>query len=204
MAEEERQEPGTQESTRGRLGFDDLGMNVVAAPSTEEPSEVGRRAGGTWLVLIAVLVAAGIIAWLARSLTNLPPGEEAEARLRARLMAGPAWQTGTLQGAYYVAGNKLRVDFSTQISTADEKGRDQLRTVTVEVMKVLIEERPHRQLEIAGYQGEQQVVEARYRHKSALVGPGGERQLDIVVRVKGDPEGFAGAVSEAGARGLSE
>ena len=59
-------------------------------------------------------------------------------------------------------------------------------------MAVLMEERPGRDLYIDGYQEDERIVRVEYRSKSTLIGPGGDTIADIVVRVKGDPEGGMG------------
>ena len=190
MAEGGTRQPEDKRSDGG-LGFSALAMNEIAPQKTDQASEVARRAGSRWLIVVGVLVAALVIFLGGRMLTNLPPGEEAEARLRSRLMTLKSWQGGVIRNARYLSGNSLRVDFSTQLSTAREQERDQLREAAREVMDVLIQERPNRDLRLLGFQGQERVVQAYYRQKSGLAGPGGEPVPEISVRVKGDPEGLA-------------
>jgi len=187
-AEEQDQE------RKGRLGYEDLSMNVVAASATAERSEAGRRAGGRWLIVIGVLAAAAAVFFGARTIGNAPPGREAEAKLREKLRELPAWQSGVVLETQYLAGDRVRIGVSPRLSTAKEQHREQIREATKQVMEVVIEERPHRDLFIDGYQGDEKVVRAEYRHKSTLIGPGGEHLPDIVVRVEGDP---AGGIGEA-------
>ncbi|MCJ7822779.1 MAG: hypothetical protein MUQ26_06880, partial [Armatimonadetes bacterium] len=70
--------------------------------------------------------------------------------------------------------------------------RAQVRAATQAVMEILVTERPNRDLYIEGYTGDKSIVTAEYRHKSTLVGPGGEEGMDIAVRVAGDPKGGIG------------
>jgi len=197
MPEGDTQQPTTAQGSES-LGFRALAMNEIAAPKTEEASEVGRRAGSRWLVLAGVLVAAAAVYLVGRTLTNLPPGAEAEARLRGMLTALEPWQRGVVRSAHYLSGATLRVDFSTQLSTEKEQDRRDLREATLQVMGVLAKERPNRDLHILGFQGEEQVVQADFHQKSSLAGPGGQAVPEISVRVKGDPEGLAGQVGGPG------
>jgi hypothetical protein len=197
MADEQRSQPAPEPKEPGGLGLGDLSMNVVAASATEEPSEVGRRTGRTWLILLGVLIVVALLAFIGRSLTSLSPGAEAEARLRAKLQVLPAWQTGLIQSARYVSGAELRVDFAPQLSLVSEGNRKQVKDSAVTIMRILMEERPNRDLSIEGYQNDKAVLHAEYRSKGALVGPGGRVEPEIVVHMAGEEEGLAGAVSQA-------
>lgn len=202
MADEQRGQPTSEAQGPGGLGLDDLSMNVVATSATGEPTEVGRRAGRTWLLLVAVLIVVVLAAFVGRSLTNVSPGKEAELTLRTRLQPLAAWQTGLLQAARYVSGNELRVDFSGQTSLASDESRRQIKDATVAVMKILMEERPNRDLKITGYQGDQQVLTAEYHTKGALIGPNGRVEPEILIRMAGEEGGLVDAVSES-TRGAS-
>ena len=205
MADEESREAGGEERTEGR-GYDALSMNVVPAAVTDEQSESGRRAGGVALLVVAVLVVVALAVLAGRFLLNPHPGQEAEDRLRTRLSQLPAWQSGLVLKAGYRTGNKVWLEFAPNIQTAmspDERGeptltvpsdeqRAQVRAATQAVMEILVTERPGRDLYIEGYTRENAIVTAEYRHKSTLVGPGGEEGLDIAVRVAGDPKGGIG------------
>jgi hypothetical protein len=196
MVDEQTRETGTGQQGTG-LGFRDLSMNEVPASATPEQSEAPRRAGGLTLIIIAVLLAVTVIAIGARAISNAAPGQEAQDRLRARLMEVRPWQDGIVLDATYMAGNRLRVGFTPRLGSSDAD-RDTLRKATFEVMQVLMAERPGKDLYIDGFQGDRQTVTARYRQKSTLIGPGGEQIPDIVVRVEGDPEG---GMCEASSRG---
>jgi len=199
MADEESREAGGEGKRRG-LGYEDLSMNVVPASATAEPSEAGRRAGGLSLVVTAVVVAAVIVVLGTRLISNAHPGQEAEQRLRERLRGLAVWQSGTLLEARYLAGDRLRIGFSPRLSAAKEDERERMRSATKQVMSVLIEERPDRNLYIEGYQGDAKIVQAEYRRKSTLIGPAGEQLPDITVRVEGDPEGGMGQAYGRSAR----
>jgi hypothetical protein len=194
MAQDEDRPHKESAGGREEPTYASLAMNPIAAGATQESSEVGSRAGRSWLLLVGVLLVAAFFFWLARLATDMTPGEEAEARLAAKLSA--LQQDGTLQSVTYLSGSKVRIDLSMQISTADEAGRERLRQATIQVMKVLMEERPDRDLQIVGYQGQEQIVRARYRHKERLVSAKGEWAPDISVRVKGDSEGLGEAASQ--------
>ena len=183
------------------LGFRALAMNEIAAPKTEETGEVVRRAGNRWLILIGVLLAAALLYLGGRTVINLPPGAEAETRLRARLMTLESWRNSVVRGARYLSGNTLRLNLSTQLSTGDRQARDTLREAARQVMDVLIQERPGRDLRIIGFQGEEEVLWAEYRQKSSLAGPGGEAVPEILVRVKGDPASLAEEAGTAAPKG---
>ncbi len=171
------------------LGFDSLAMNEIAASVTEEPTgELERRRGNRWLIVVAVLAAAAVVYAAGRAVVNLPPGSEAQTRLRGRLMTLESWRNGVVVGARYLSGDTLRVDLSGQLSTKDSEARDTFRKAAREVMEVLIQERPGRDLHIVGFQGEEQILQAEYRQKSNLVGPGGEVVPEILIHVKGDPK----------------
>jgi hypothetical protein len=197
MADEQRGQPTPEAQQPSGLGLSDLSMNVVAASSTEEPTQLGPRAGRTALFVVAVLIVVVLVAFVARSLTTLSPGKEAEARLRAKLQGLSVWQTGLLQGASYVSSGELRVDFSTQVSVGSDESRREIKDATVAVMKVLMEERPNRDLKITGYQGDQEILRAEYRSKGALVGPSGQVEPEILIHMAGEEGGLSGAVSES-------
>jgi hypothetical protein len=213
MADEESREAGGEERTEGG-GYDALSMNVVPAAVTEEQSESGRRAGGVALLVIAVLVVVALAVLGGRFLLNPHPGQEVEDRLRTRLSALPIWQSGLVLKAGYRAGNTVWLEFAPNIRTTmsqDERGerrlvvpsdeqREEVRAATRTVMEILVEERPGRDLTIEGYVGGNTIVTAEYRHKSTLVGPGGEEGLDIAVRVAGDPKGGMGQDYDQSAR----
>jgi len=189
---EEQPRGSKSEGTKPGLDFSDLSMNEVPASATAEEAEGPKRSAGVGLIVIGVLVAAALIVLGARLISNAAPGEEAEERLRQRLSSLPVWQRGVVLEAGYAAGNKLRLEFAPSLSVVGEEGRSIVRRAAQDVMDALIEERPGRDLYIDGYQGEERIVSAEYRAKNTLVGPGGERIADIVVRVKGDPEGGMG------------
>ncbi len=189
MSESEQQKTG--------LGFQDLSMNEVPASATAEQSEAPRRKGGLALIVVAVLLAVAVIAIGVRAVSNASPGQEAQDRLRKKLMQTWPWQEGVVLDATYMAGNRLRIGFTPRLGGTDTD-RDTIRKATTEVMQVLMSERPGKDLFIDGFQGERQIVTARYRHKSTLIGPGGEQIPDILVHVEGDPEGGMG---EAVSRG---
>jgi hypothetical protein len=199
MTEEEGREPTEQGE---RAGYEDLSMNVVPAAVTEERSEAGRRAGGVGLLLAVVAAAVVIVVLGSRLFSNAPPGEEAEQRLRARLQSLSIWQEGVLREAKYLAGDRLRVDFSPRLSTVRAEERERIREATRVVMGVLMKERPGRDLHIEGYQGEEQVVRAELRHKSTITGPGGEQVPDMVIRVEGDPTGGVGEAYGRSGKGM--
>ncbi len=123
-----------------------------------------------------------------RALSNATPGAEAETRLIAKLEALPAWRLGDVMDARYVAGNRLRIGLSSRLSPTKAEEGERIGQAAREVMEVLIEERPGRDLYIDGFQGEQQVVTARYRHRSTLLDPSGQRIPDIAVHVVGQEE----------------
>jgi hypothetical protein len=66
-------------------------------------------------------------------------------------------------------------------------------------MEILVSERPGKDLYIDGYKGDDKIVEASYRHRSTLPTRGGERVMEMVVRVAGDPkEGMGAAYGQSG------
>lgn len=190
--DEERPRSGESEGTQSGLQFDDLSMNEVPASATAEQADEPRRGYGVGIIAIGVLVAAALIVLGARLVGNAMPGQEAEARLREKVSGLVVWQRGIVLEVHYMAGNKLRLEFAPSLSMRGDEGRDTVREAVLDVMDVLIEERPGRDLYIDGYKGEEQIVTSEYRSKSTLMGPGGEHIADIVVRVKGDPEGGMG------------
>jgi hypothetical protein len=183
MAGEGREEEREQES--GRARFEGLVMNEVPSSITQEPSEVRRRAGGLWLLLVAIAAIVGGLGYGARTFLNMAPGQEAQRRLEARVSSLPAYRQGIVLSAVYTAGDRLRVDFATAL----RGDAASLRKATIEVMKAFMEERPNRDLYIDGYQGTTQVVKAQYRAKGRLEVAGGEPQPEITVKVAGEPEG---------------
>ena len=177
----------------GRM-FENLAMNEIAPSITQEPSEVGRRVGWKWLVVLAVLVAVAALGIGMRQMLNVAPGAEAQQRLQRKLEATAAWRSGTVLGAKYTAGDRLRVDFSTNLGTDPTA----LRTATIEVMKILMDERPNKDLFIDGFDGDKQVATAEYRSKGKLEVAGGGLEPNIAVKVAGEPEGGIGSLVSPG------
>lgn len=200
MSEQEPREGGSGEAG-GRSPYSDLSMNAVPAAQTSESREPRGRSVMIWIGAFVVLVAAIAGAWGLRSVSNLPPGGEAEQELQEAVQATTAWSSRTVQEATYVAGDRVRLEFSPAISTGEEVNRDRLRGATVEVMEILIQLRPNRDLFIDGYQVGQPIVRGEYRFRSTLTGVGGEAADDIVVRVVGDPEGGMGAAASSRSMG---
>jgi len=212
MVDEDSREAGGEEKSGG-AGYEDLSMNVVPAAVTEEQSESGRRAGGLVLLVVGVLVVVVVAVLGGRFLLNPHPGQEAEDRLRQRLSELPAWRLGVVLEAGYKAGDRVWLGFAPSIRTArvmeeggeskvvvvEDEAREKIRGATREAMRIVIEQRPGRDLYIDGYSGDDIIVEAYYRHKSTAIVPGREGMLDIVVRVAGDPkEGMGQAYGRTG------
>jgi hypothetical protein len=196
MTQQESEGKGQAKETGASL-FPNLAMNEIASSATQEASEAPRRAGAMWLVLIVILVAVAALGFGMRQMLNVAPGTEAQQRLLTRVQALPAWQSGMVLGANYVAGDRLRVDFSPTL----EADAATLRKATIEVMKEFMKERPNRDLYIDGFQGEKQVVTGQYRNKGMIEVAGGGLEPDITVRVAGEPEGGIGQlVKPEGAR----
>ena len=149
MAEEQFR-GSKSEGTKPGLDFSGLSMNEVAASATAEQAEGPRRSAGAGLIVIGVLVAAALIVLGARLIGNAAPGQESEQRLRQRLSSLLVWQRGVVLEAGYAAGNKLRLEFAPSLSVVEEEGRSIVRRAAQDVMDVLIEERPGRDLYIDG------------------------------------------------------
>jgi len=182
----------TNDTQKPAAGFQDLSMNELPSSVGAEAMEVPERTSRLWLFVLLVLVAAGLIVFGARLLRNATPGQEAETRLRNKLSAIESWEQGALLQAKYVAGNKVRLEIASRLSTNNTEDRDIIRNAVGDVLKVLMTERPGRDLYVEGYQGDEQIARARYQAKTTLVGPGGEQVPDIVIRIEGDPEGGMG------------
>jgi len=180
---------GGTDRTEGRM-FDNLSMNEIAPSMTQESSEVGKRIGWQWLIVVVVLVAVAALGFGMHQMLNVAPGADAQQRLQTELAATDAWRSGMVLGARYTAGDRLRVDFSVTAG-ADPAT---LRKATIEVMKTFIEERPNKDLYIDGFQGERQVVSAEYRKKGKLAVVGGGLEPNIAVKVAGEPEGGIGSL----------
>ena len=174
---------------RAAAAMDGLAMNEVPSSATQETSEVRWRAGKLWLLLLGVLAAIVLLAYGARTFLNMPPGAEAEQSLRARLQETDAWQSGTVLGVQYVSGDRIRVDLAR--SAVGQSSA--VRPAMIEVMQILREQRPGRDLYIDGYQGSDRTVEVEYRQKGGLEMPGGGVEPDIRVRIEGEAEGGIGA-----------
>jgi hypothetical protein len=199
MSNEEREEEAAPE--RG-LGFSHLAMNEIAASKTEEPSEVARRSSVKWGWIIAVLAVVGAGAWLLRSALNLPPSTQVQQQFEQSPAMSAAMEQGWVHRVTFVSGSKVRIDFSPLVGTTDEAGRKQLREFAAKLMDALIAARPGRDLDIIGFQDDSQMLQAHYRDRSTLVGRGGEPTRDLVIHVKGDPQG--GIVSAMPAKGVAE
>lgn len=197
MSNEERE----QAPERG-LGFSHLAMNEIAASKTGEPSEVARRASMKWLWIVAVVVVVGGGGWLLHSALNLPPPTQVQQQFEQSPAMSKAMEQGWVHRVTFLSGTKVRIDFSPNLSTADDEGRKQFRDLTADFMDALVTVRPGRDLDIIGFQENTQMLQAHYRDRSTLVGRGGEPIRDIVIHVKGDPQGsMASAMSGSSAGG---
>jgi len=177
--------------TRGEsgLGFSNLSMNEIAPATTAEPSEAGARSSKTWLLVVGVLAVMAALILFFQVTVDRPPSAQVQEQVKQSIAAEPYGQDGTVMRVDFLSGTKVRVDFTATLSTESEEGRAQLRNASVEILKKLIPALPDRDIFLTGFQGEEAVVQARYLHRSALVGPSGEKALDISAQVKGDPEG---------------
>jgi hypothetical protein len=193
MADERKDRSGAEEQHDG-LDYSALSMNEVAASATDEPSEGGRHAAGLALLVIAVVGVAAFILIGIRVFTNALPGQEAEQRLKAKLSGLEAHRMGTVLNARYLAGNRLHIGISPRLSIADEEDRKRIEEAARDVMEVLMEERPGRDLYIDGTQGDEEIVSVRYRHKGTLMDHSGERIPDIAIEIVGADES---GISEA-------
>jgi hypothetical protein len=188
-------EQGSGDTGRGEgRMFDNLAMNEIAPSITQEPSEVAKRIGWQWLIVLAVLIVVAALGIGMRQMLNMAPGAEAQQRLQTKLEATEAWRAGMVLGAKYTAGDRLRVD----LSTAAGPDPTMLRKATIEVMKTFMQERPDRDLFIDGFQGDKQVLLAEYRNKGKLAVAGGGLEPDIAVKVAGEPEGGIGSLVKPG------
>jgi len=193
----EKDETGaTGREGKDALGFRDLSMNEL--PSAQPVSEDEAPAGSNRVILLVlgVLAVVALLVVGLRVVSNAPPGQEAEDRLRHRLMQLPLWERGTVLQVHYVSGDRVRLDFSPSISVTDENGQKLLRDATRETLLVLMKERPGRDLFVEGYQGDEQIVRGEYRSKSTLLGADGQPVPDIAVRIKGETGGLGGAFGQ--------
>lgn len=192
MAEEETKDRAREQAG---LRFAGLGMNVVPAAVTQEPSEVRHRASIRWLWLVAVLAVVAVVAYGAKTFLNMPPGQQAEQRLRDALARTEAWGSGMVMKAQYTAADRIRIEYGT--AALDPAT---VRKATIEVMKVFMQERPGRDLYIDGYRGDHQVASAEYRQKGGIRGEGGRIEPDIRVKVEGEAEGGIGQLVKPSGR----
>jgi hypothetical protein len=199
MSNEEREQ--APEVERG-LGFGHLAMNEIAASKTEEASEVTRRSSMKWLWIIAVVAVVGAGAWLLRSALNLPPPTQVQQQFEQSPAVSKAVEQGWVRRVTFLSGSKVRIDFSPNLPIAEENDRQQVRELASGFLDALIAARPGRDLDLIGFQDSSQMLQAHYRDRSTLVGPSGEPARDVVIHVKGDPQGsMASAMSGSGAAG---
>ena len=183
------EEPKKTTSGESGLGFSDLSMNEIAPATTAEASEAGARVSKTWLLALGALAVMIALIWLFQKASDRPPSGQEQQQVWESIKAEPYGRDGTVQGISFISGNKVRVDFTATLSTLDEAGRAQLRTATQGIMKKLVEVTPDRDIFLTGFQRDEEVVQARYLHRSTLVAASGEEIPDISVQVKNDPEG---------------
>jgi hypothetical protein len=164
-------------------------MNELPAAARLAEGETPRQGSRAWLLVILVLLALAAVAFGVRMIADIAPGREAELRLREQIERLPAWQHGDLMRVQYLSGNTLRIEFATRLNAFNEADREAIRQAAREVLEILRNERPGRDLRLEGYQEGEQIMSGEYRSERALVGPGGEQLPDISIRVKGDPEG---------------
>jgi hypothetical protein len=189
-------EQGSQDKEKegGGALFPSLAMNEIASSATQERNEAPRRIGWMWLIVLLILVGVAALGFGLRQMLNIAPGTDAQQSLDSGVQTLGSWHRGIVLSARYTAGDRVRLEFSPTLQ-ADPTT---LRSATIEVMKVVMKERPNRDLFIDGFQGEQQVVEGKYRSKGMLEVAGGGLEPDITVRVAGEPEGGIGALVKPG------
>lgn len=171
------------------LGLARLSMNEIAPSEQVAEDDLPRRGGRVWLTVIVVLVAVTAVAFTARLIGGITPGQQIQTELQQALEQLPAWQHGDIMRTELVTGSALKLEFAGRLRTAADEDRTIIRTVTMDAFKLFAEKRPGRDLTINGYQGTEQIVWGQYRFRSTLIGPGGEQLPDFVIKVKGDPEG---------------
>jgi len=183
-----------REQRKAGLGFAHLSMNEVSPSARVAGEEAPPQRSRAGLLVVLVLIAVAIVAFGVRLISNVAPGGDAQASLQRAIEALPGgyWQKGVILQAQYLTGQTVRLEFSPRLNTANDPDREVIRRATRDVFGVLRKERPDRDLYIDGFQEGEQVVRGEYRYKSSLVGPAGEQVPDMVIRVKGDPEGGMG------------
>ena len=189
-------EQGSQDKGKESGGtlFPSLAMNQIASSATQERNETPRRVGWRWVIVLLILAAVAGLGFGLRQTLNIAPGEEAQLNLDRRVQSLESWHRGIVLSARYTAGDRVRLEFSP----TSEFDSATLRKATIEVMRVMMEERRDRDLFIDGFQGEKQVLEGKYRNKGMLEVAGGGPQPDITVRVAGEPEGGIGELVKPG------
>ncbi len=188
-------EQGSQDKGKdGGALFPSLAMNEIASSATQERNEAPRRIGWMWLIVALILIGVAALGFGLRQMLNIAPGTDAQQALDRGVQSLGAWHRGVVLSARYMAGDRVRLEFSPTLQ-ADPTT---LRGATIEVMKVLMKERPNRDLFIDGFQGDTQVVEGKYRSKGMIEVAGGGLEPDITVRVAGEPEGGIGELVKPG------
>ena len=195
MADDKAEKTGAERPTSA-TGLGRLVMNEVPASATVEASEVPRRVGLTWLLLVVILIVVGILGYGAKTVLNMRPGQDAEEQLRTRMESLPAWGQGLVLGARYTAGDRLRLEVSPGFR-ADTAG---LRQTVIEVMKVFMELRPNRDLYIDAFAQESQVAWGEYHAKEKIKVAGGRLEPDIRVRAVGEEGGIGQLVKPSAPR----
>ena len=191
MTEQDSQNKGKE---GGQALFPSLAMNEIASSATQERNEAPRRIGWRWLIVALILVGVAALGFGLRQMLNIAPGTDAQQALDRGVQSLDAWHRGVVLSARYMAGDRVRLEFSPTLQ-ADPTT---LRGATIEVMKVLVKERPNRDLFIDGFQDDTQVAEGKYRSKGMIEVAGGGLEPDITVRVAGEPEGGIGELVKPG------
>ncbi len=112
--------------------------------------------------MVAVFVVLGGLAWLVRNSIDLLPSQETQDLVERDVKGLDFSERGQIISVSFTGGGALRVNFDSQLNTEDLAARNTLRRGLAAVMNVLIKQLPHRDLTVAGFEGDRQIGQAKF------------------------------------------
>jgi len=161
-------------------------MSAVRATETQEASEISRRMWRmlSWLLLVAIL-ASGAIWWVREGRNLFWQPKTSDEEFLSRLKTLSCAQGGVASDFRFEGRITLAFQVSLQLSVQDQADQQRIREAIYELVAAFSSHRPNEEVEVKGYQGQEQVAEGRLRLKEYIPG----KSLPVWVHIEGEKMG---------------